>query len=211
MIFCVLTFWPATLLLAAPVKSAIDTATVAVSAGLHSAGFRLPQNTSQPIVEYRQSLPLLGKMATQPVMKVFADGRVQVHKPMFMKQPGDYEYTLSPAELLALIQGLIKDGMVDFDETKVMRARQAAEDARRKRGELYAVSDAEITTIQLNLDSYQSSIFAPVQAVINKQLRWQNLETDARRFRGITALQGLEHAVQTLNGLRQHPAMRKVR
>ena len=205
---------PALPALAAPAASMpVPPAAVmmSVKARANVAGFALPANSSKPIIEYRRQYSMLADQDKQPLLQVFADGRVHVHFPAYMKKSGDYQYQLSRAELVALIRKLSSQGVMDFDSAKATREKQLHDQKMRvSTGELHYISDSVETELVVRLQDYQKNASTQKQANFNKQLRWKNLEHDARRYKNNRAIQSAAAGVSELNKMLQHPAMRKM-
>jgi hypothetical protein len=168
-----------------------------------SAGFRFAaDNTlSEPVIHYRQNVHMLAVTDDMPSVKVFGDGRVLVHYPVYMKKAGDYEMQLSDKELADLLQGMSGNGIIDFEENKVKQQMRDEKKSARLRGELYAVSDAVETSIVINLDEYQKNPSSPKIKNLKKHFRWENIEHDASRYRNSKEIVRANDSVSQLKNL----------
>ena len=91
-----------------------------VASGEQSAGFRFDDTaTAEPILAYQQNIDMLSAIDDKPTLRVFGNGRVSVHRPVYMKKSGDFEMQLSDAELVSLMRDLSNNGIMVFDEKKV--------------------------------------------------------------------------------------------
>ncbi|HHO59815.1 MAG TPA: hypothetical protein ENJ64_06185 [Thiotrichales bacterium] len=207
-------FTGACLLLASFVQPAVAAPPVnlpAMAAGLNQSGFRLPGDATVPVIEYRRHIAMLANAPSQLQLQVYADGRVHVHFPVYMKKAGDYDYQLSATELVQLIRSLTDNGMMEFDPLAVQQQKRSYDNRMKARGEYFAVSDAVESVVTIRLPWYQKSLLSPVQTNLVKNFSWKNLEQDARRYRDNTSIQSAAAAMQALDSLLQHPAMRKVK
>jgi hypothetical protein len=127
-----------------------------------------------------------------------------------MKKAGDYEMQISRAELGELLRMLADKGVMDFDAAAVRQERRQLETAHRTAtGEFFHVSDATDTVINIQLDQYQRTASSPRILGLNKQLRWRNLEHDARRFPQASRFTNAADASARLRALCDHPALQK--
>lgn len=182
-----------------------------ISAGFNSAGFRLPSTATQPVIEYRRNIAMLANAPSQLSVRVYADGRVHVHYPVYMQNKGDYEYQMTHAELVALLKSLATRGMMEFDQARAKGEKQAEEAKLRAKGQYFAVSDAVESVVDIRLPAYQKSLLSPVQSNFSKRILWKNIEQDAKRYKNSPLVQSVAKAIGQLDSLMSHPAMRKVK
>jgi len=190
-----------TIVLSSYTSSAFAQKYVASEAG--SAGFRFDAlaATSEPIIQYQQNTALLSDIADRPTFRVYGDGRVVVHNPLYMKKAGDYEMQLDDSELISLIRNLSSNGITDFDEKKVKASIRADENKSRAQGQFHEISDAQETVVDIRLDEYQKSTKDKIVKNFSKQFRWNNLEQDAKRYKNNTDITRAHNSVQKLHGL----------
>lgn len=173
-------------------------------------GFKLPADPNTPVIEYGLHHHMLAEQDPAPLLRIYADGRVHVHRPLYMKQAGDYEFKLSPLELTGLIRSLALDGVIDFDRTRVEDRKQASEAQRRAAGQYFEISDTTETVITLRLAEYrQPGTAVPVQGLA-RQVRWPNLDNDSRRYPDLPEIQGLATASARLHALLDDTRLRPV-
>lgn len=173
--------------------------------------FRFSTDAVEPIIEYVEVHEMLAAPDPAPLLRVYGDGRVHVHLPVYMKRAGDYELHLPPAELNALIRSLAQDGIIDFDPVAVEQGRQQAiAQQRATAGTLSAISDATETVITVRLDEYQSAPAAAPILKLNRRFAWKNLEQDARRFPQAQAIQRAAAGQQRLRALLARPDLRRL-
>jgi hypothetical protein len=181
-----------------------------VAASPSAAGFRLPVNSPEPVIEYRQNITMLAEQDLQPKIQVFTDGRVRVHYPVYMKKAGDYEYELTRPELIQLIQSLSTNGLMDFDHARVKQEKKDHDLKMKARGELHYVSDAVETLVDIRLQDYQKTASSPVKPDLTKYFLWKNLEQDAKHYKNNRSIQSAAKGIKTLDNLASHKAMKKV-
>jgi hypothetical protein len=167
---------------------------------------RVSAEPAAPIVSYREVLGEVGEADAGPALQVFADGRVSVHYPPYMKRAGDYQLRLTPGQVTALVHSLTDKGLLDFDSAAVRRSAADARQARRRastlRGEPATatfVSDASTSIIDLHVGARRNKI------------TWQGLREDARANPEITALQNAAAAEVELRSLLERPDLERVR
>lgn len=173
--------------------------------------FHFAAADDMPVIEYTLDHHMLAQRDPTPLLRVYGSGRVQVHFPVYMKKAGDYEMQLSRAELNALLRMLADKGVMDFDAAAIGQERQQLVSARRAAtGELFHVSDATDTVINIKLKQYQRTASSPRINGFNKQLRWRNLEHDARRYPQAVRFTNAADASAALRALCEHPALQKL-
>ncbi len=196
--------------MALPVASSGAEAVVAarVPAGRQGGGFRLDPRSRQPVLEYRQTIPMLSGFSTRPTVQVFADGTVRVHRPVYMKQAGDYQYRLTATELVSLLRALVDDGLAVLDGNTARAEKARLDQQARQRGELHVVSDTMESEVILRLRDFQPDRRSAVVPLLEKRLVWKNLENDARRYPGVAGIQALSRSMSRLETLKRDARMR---
>ena len=174
--------------------------------------FKYSETAAEPVIEYNLVHDMLAEPDPTPLLRVYGNGRVHVHYPVYMKKAGDYELQLSKPELNALIRELANDGIIDFDKGKAIgRRNQLETEQRAATGMLYYISDTTETVIDIRLDEYQRSPSDNRISNLNKHFSWENLEQDAHRYKNHRSIQSAANGVKVLDNLMQHNAMRKIR
>lgn len=172
-----------------------------VDSGEQSAGFRFNEKSSDPVIQYRQHIYMLAGIDDRPALQVFADGRVVVHYPVYMKKAGDYEMQLDDAELKNLVSDLSNNGVMDFDNKKVKEKVSAYERKLRAKGQFYEVSDSVATIVDVSLDEYQKNNKAKKIKNFKTQFKWKNLSHDASRYKHEVEIVRANTAVKKLTSL----------
>ena len=173
--------------------------------------FHFAAADDMPVIEYTLDHHMLAQRDPTPLLRVYGSGRVQVHFPVYMKKAGDYEMQLSRAELNALLRMLADKGVMDFDAAAIGQERKQLEMTRKAAtGELFNVSDATDTVINIKLNQYQRTASSPRINGFSSQFRWRNLTSDARRFSDSTGITQAANAAATLQALCEHPGLQKL-
>jgi hypothetical protein len=170
-------------------------------------------DATEPVIEYRiiQHMLLEQEPNPEPLLRIYGNGRVHAHFPVYMKNAGDFEFQLSRSKLNALLSSLSQDGVIDFDHAVVKAERKQLEDQQRAAGELHHISDTTETIIDIRLDEYQRNPAANRIRNLNKRFTWSNLEQDARQFPQSGAIKGAATGANRLHILLDHPGMQRIK
>ena len=168
-----------------------------------------------PILQFEERIEELA-IEQHKSVTVYGNGRVHVHYPAVMKKAGDYEYYLSEAEVSALLESLMADGLFSFNKGKTKQAQQASERARAQRarsgqGELVYRSDETVSYYKFNLDSYTSP--GANGATLNghqKEFTYRGVKHAAQNNPGVDALQDLASADSRLSAMMDDSRMSRV-
>lgn len=151
-----------------------------------------------------------------PRVRVYGDGRVLVHFPVYMLRAGDYTMQLSPVELNAMLRTAVDGGLVDFDPATVRSEMRQAGLARRQAalqgGEpvtLTSRSDDTVDTLDIQLETYTGPDGA-TRPNVSARIRWAGAQHDARDFPGVASLQNLAALGQQLVALSEHPNLVRI-
>ncbi len=145
---------------------------------------------------------MLAEPDPEPLLRVYGNGRVHVHYPVYMKKAGDYELQLSIPELDALIRELANDGIIDFDKSKALGHRKQLEDQQRaSTGMLYHISDDTTTVINIRLEEYQNNKLSKRLINMNKRFTRKNLEHDAKRYHDIAEIRNAAAGTDKIRNL----------
>ncbi len=173
-----------------------------IPSGEQLAGFRFDDAVSaEPILEYQQDIEMLSAIDDKPSLRVFGDGRVLVHHPVYMKKAGDFEMRLSDAELVSLMRDLSSSGIMDFDEKKAKEKVKVHEDKLKAKGQFYEVSDSLKTSVNVKIDEYQVDKKSKKIKSFSSQFKWKNIEQDAARYKDALEIAKANKAIQSLNRL----------
>ncbi len=174
-----------------------------IESGAQSAGFHLSSDVtdSVPVIHYQQHVHMLSSVDDRVSLKVYGNGRVEVHFPVYMKKAGDYEMTLEKSELIALIRSLSSNGMMDFDK-KIIKARvHAHKKQEQKNNTYYAISDSVESDIKIRLNQYQKNSASRKSKNFKADFKWKNIEHTAAHYSDITELNRANQSVSLLKAL----------
>jgi len=156
------------------------------------------------VVSYAETLGEIGLADAGPSVRLYGDGRLEVHYPRYMKRAGEWTAQLAPAEVDGLVAALADDGVLDFDVAAVRRAQRDAAAARRQAAALggqpvtfEVTSDADTATIEVHLNS------------AHKKVAWHGLRADARTYPEIADIQRLAAAERRLRALMERGDLRR--
>ena len=169
-----------------------------------------PADTDILVLSYTVIIGEIAAADRGPSLRVYGDGRVEVHYPAYMTRAGDYTLQLSPAEMARLLQSMVDRGLVEFDANAAQSRKHAAlsaqaSDAVAGLGPVVAVSDASTIVIELHRDRYVSADGKQQALNVDKTISWYSLRADAQQHPNIPAIQELAAASQELQALLEHP------
>jgi hypothetical protein len=176
---------------------------IQVEPRVNSPGFRYVKHAAaaEPLIYYRQIIELLSPTNDMPSLKIFGNGHVEVHFPVYMKKAGDYEMYLDDSEVIELIRTLAHYNIMRFDHQAVSAQVSAIENAHRAQGRLHHVSDAVISIIEIKLLDYRENSAAQITIDFHKKIQWTNLEHDVKRYPDISGIADINYAVSNLQAL----------
>lgn len=100
---------------------------VSASTGASAPGDEL---AAPPIFEFITQVNWTAEPSDFPAVRVFADGKVTVHRPKLKTGGGDFEAWLSELDLARLMAYLNRPALLEFDDARAKDALIAAEQAR---------------------------------------------------------------------------------
>jgi len=181
--------------------------TYASAQALEARSFELSSDPG--VVILRMSEPPAGLAVTDvPTLTLYADGRLVVERPAYLKQSGTYEKMLGSAELQALVKSLLDRGLGDF-EVPTMRDRK--QQLSRERAQAHfsdptgpgatvsIVSDLGTTRIELALAGY--AVGRSASQPLAKTIVWSGVEHDAELYPEVPELRALAEAVAELRSI----------
>lgn len=197
------------------INSSVFSAQKLISSGKKTAGFRfvsesVVQNGAvKPIISYQQDIQMLSATGDMPSVKVFGNGYVLVHLPLYLKKAGDYEMTLSEAELKALLRSMAGKKMFDFNKAAIDLNKKNYKKKLKNKGQYFEISDSLVTTIDLQFDEYQKNSSSPVIKNYRKNIRWKDIDHDMKRFSSNPDITNFHDSVLMLKELMKHPRLLK--
>jgi hypothetical protein len=165
--------------------------------------FSLPSKGSEVVVRLIERIDGIESEEAGPTTTVFADGRVVVERPSYMKQAGRHETRLSPEDLRAWLATLLETGVTEFDSQRTRGDREAADRAHRLKQvgrsgtEVFDRSSASRIDFELYVDDFRAAAKGPgAEETVRKKIDWRGLRRDASRYSELEDLQSLEAAVR---------------
>lgn len=144
-----------------------------------------------PILDYQREMSLVADSDNSMRLQVFADGRINVHYPFFMRRAGDYQMALNATELNQLMSEMHSFGLDVFDPVQV------------KQEVSRAVSRAEsdqLSVIKLRTDEDIISIKMATDNGMH-EFSYQQLKGQLLRHPQMESLLNLSNAISMLNEL----------
>lgn len=157
--------------------------------------FELPEDGE--ILRYQRVLGEFEHEDPGPEVILQADGRLQVRRPVYMKNPGLWQIRLEKAEMMTLLRDVVESGFVDADASTLRAQRAGIEKRRRQAAKsagvqpvLYATGGPDTSVLSLRLASYRPAgdLAAVKSGPVRRSLQWSNLPVDADRFPEIREL-----------------------
>lgn len=167
----------------------------------NSSSFSYDMNSSEPVIVYHNVVHMLKNRDEQPMLKIYGNGLVQVHHPVYTNNAGDYEMQLSQQELGELLESLSDDGLMAFDDAKVKQKKKDMDRIKSQRGELYYISDSVTTEIQINLKKYKPANSAINHTNFKKRIRLKDIEQDLKQYKSIDEIQKTGKGINKLKSL----------
>jgi hypothetical protein len=193
---------------ATPAAILVQSAVLAVSflalqaVSLSAAPLAGASDPDAVVVRYQEVIGELAEADRGPSLEVYADGRVRVHFPAYMRRAGDWETTLDAPALDALIDSLVGHGVLTFDAAATRaRKRQSlaarAVLARGRPGEtlLFEVADETTTIITLRIGDTERTV------------SWSGLRGDSKHHPELSELGELRAAQRSLEALMTRPGL----
>jgi hypothetical protein len=157
------------------------------------------------VLQYTETHTGLAQNDPTPRLRVYGDGRMLVYFPPYMKRAGTYETYLTPAELNALLQTLLEQGVMDFDTRSIQRAVQESRvRARTSTSSFFTVSDPTLTRLEVRVQPQSTENTRTARRVMPRTIIWADEQT------AIPALQGLATTERMLQELVSRTDLQRV-
>lgn len=175
--------------------------------------FDVPPAPDTIIISWDIRVPGIEWDDSTPRLRVYADGRVVVHYPVFMKKAGDYEAKLSRSELETLLTRLATYGVFTSDTEAIaaaLRQKQRAEAAVKTPGRVVTVrSESPVSVIRIRLDGYAPS-GGEKSGPIDRTITWVGLQADAAQHPDVSELAALAAAERELIAMLDRSDLAKI-
>ncbi len=192
-------------------------AVVGASAGAPTGAqvaFRASASPNTIVIQLTQDIGVEGD--DTPLLRIYGDGRVLVHFPVYMRRAGDYGLRLDSTELDGLLRTFVQGGLVDFSVEGVREEIRQVRGARRRDAletggpvVLTSRSDDAVVSIGVRLERHTDADGA-VREDVEARVSWAGLQYDAAEFPGVASLQSLATIERQLIGLTNHPDLARV-
>ncbi|MEM1178262.1 MAG: hypothetical protein AAGM22_07965 [Acidobacteriota bacterium] len=167
-----------------------------------SPTFDFDRAAEHPLIEFTVRHDELVDEDPTPLLRLYGDGSVHVHVPIYMKGAGTYRMSMSDAALEALLSSLASHGVLDFEHDRVVAAKDVAEQSRHARdGSWIHISDTSWTLIRVRLDRYDPQGTGLDAGPLDRQIRWPDVDWHAEHYPNVAAISGLAEAQRTLVAL----------
>ncbi len=146
------------------------------------------------VLEYTLIHSMLAENDPIPLLRIYQDGRVQVHYPVFKKRAGDYEMWMTSDEFDELFSSLAADGLMNRDVEAAKSLRRTMSREKAAQGEFYHVSDVTETVIKVSTQMVRrpaSQARLGRSHKLDKTIRWNNVYTDAKRFPDLASVRSI--------------------
>jgi hypothetical protein len=174
--------------------------------------FEYSETAAEPVIEYNLVHHMLAEPDPEPLLRIYGNGRVQVHYPAYMTKAGNYELQLSQPELRTLLRALATDGIIDFDRAATRYQRQQVDAQQRAAsGTMFYISASSDTVIDIRLNEYQKGPGTARVLNLKKRFSWPDLKQDARRFPQLREITNANNAAQRLETLLHRDDLVKTR
>ncbi len=175
-----------------------------------SQRFTVEPNGNEPIIHFTRLHHRVADVDDHQELSVFADGRVRVHNPVYMKNAGTFQYELNAKAMQSLLETLDGHGLMTLDTNSLAVARASEANARNSsHNDRFHVSDLTATHITLSFANFAKG--SEKGSAVQKHIVWNDIPADARRFEHIAGLKQLAAAEQVLLRLTDHTRRNAIR
>ncbi len=164
--------------------------------------FIIQDNDNEPVIQLRLGAPQPGR-SQEAYLRVYGSGTVRVVKPGNDRN-AETTARIAKDEVKDLVSLLSQKRVMLFDEDSVRDIIENIENDRDQRGRTPEEQEAELhagsmkTIIDISLSSYQPPGSERPIRNYRKTIEWDSVQSDARKYPSIQAIQYLAEAVNTL-------------
>lgn len=156
------------------------------------------------LISYSLQQEILGVHDNVPLLRIYGDGRVHVHRPEYLKQSGDYQMYLSAEELQTLCLEMTQRNVMSYQKNLVDEEIVATQ---RQTNISYIVSDDVHSSIELNLHAVKLNSRSTAEAVGKRKHVVKNVQARAKHFSNIQLLGDMAFIEQRLNEIIYSPKL----
>lgn len=166
-------------------------------------------NDTQLLLDYQREFGMVQEADNVISVRLFADGTVEVHYPIFMHLAGNYQYQLTAAETNNIVNSLRQLGVDRFDAETTKNAlkleqRAAFEAAQLPGQSVTIITDPEITHLHM------SNRLSPAVNLDGRRFSFVGVRNQAQLYPQITALEDLSQALDVLDALTTDLRMQRI-
>lgn len=171
--------------------------------GESASKFEYDMRPDAIVLSFDQKYAELELKTTEPMLRIYGDGRMVVVRPFPFNNAGTFEGRLPRAEVMAILARLERLGVMRYDEKLVAKLRSDIEKDMWTQGRAFTVSDGVQLRIDVHLESYGGQR-------LDKEIRYWNAEQYGERYK-IPALMDLALARKELEKIMSRPGLEKIK
>jgi len=185
-------------------------ASVWLPAQQSASDLAFPADPNYLLLSFTYIHSMLEDPDSTPLLRIYGDGRVHVHYPVYMQRSGDYELELGNLELRQLLLSLAETGAMDFDAQDTGQLRQLEVERLKQQNIMVHISDSTEMVIEVHFEWYKPPGTSTRYDNFQKSIRWSNVAHDAEQFPEVIELQGLAEAERQLQSILERTDLRRV-
>jgi len=176
-----------------------------------------PRSADYLVIEYTQIITMLENQDPTPLLRIYGDGRVLVHKPTHRSNAGDYEMQLSDAELQNILSSLEANGLFIYDHKNIAQLKQKSLQQALAGKQVVTspvatmISDDTYTVIKINLGSYMPGLSGKAITNFKKEVSLKNIYWDAKDYPNLIELKNAASAKEQLGAFLNNPNLNKLK
>lgn len=157
------------------------------------------------IIQMSQNVGIENEDQT-PLLRIYGDGLVRIHFPVYMKRAGNYTLQLTQRELQSLVESFVTSGLIEFSpeatraQMRGLAAESRAQAPTRQPRQLSTRSDETLVSIEINLNRYVPAV-GRARNDVTTRISWAGAQGDAADFASLDPLQALAAAERRLLAL----------
>ena len=138
-----------------------------------------PKSAGHLLLSYSVRHEMLADNDPQPLLQIYGNGRVVVHRPDYMKGGGDFEMSLSQKELQTLCRELIVKKIMSYrEQNAINEVRRLALES----GAQYSVSDTSNVEINFNPRGVALANSNSIEPVGSRRHKLKNVRARAELY-----------------------------
>lgn len=166
-----------------------------------------PNDPGYLLISYSLMQESLAVNDEVPLLRIYGDGRVHVHRPEYLKKSGDYQMHLTAGELQTLCMRMMQKNIMAYRD----RAVALDIEAEKRRSEVsHHVSDDVHSSIELNLHGVKLGGRDKMEAVGKRKHRVTNVRAKAQFYPNIRSIADLAEIESLLNQFIYDPRLRAI-